>query len=160
MKKLFTNILVAVTGSDASIMAAKHAIVMAKSYHCKLNALYVVDTATIKQLTLSRIFIPAEGAEYEISLETNGHRYLRFVEELAHAKGIKIEKSIRKGAVYMEILRAAEEFKTDLIVMGGWESGRSSREIIGQAHREIMNNAKCSVLFVKDPNINQIYKSA
>jgi hypothetical protein len=42
--------------------------------------------------------------------------------------------------------------------MGAWEKDRSARDIIGQAHREIMINAKCSVLLVKEPEIDQIYK--
>ena len=158
MKPLFSNIVTAVTGTDASILAAKYAIVMAKTYHCKLTAVYVVDTATIKQLTMSKIFIQEEAAEYEKSLENNGHRYLGFVEELAHAKGVKIEKIMRKGAIYTEILHAADEKNADLILLGGWEKDTRSRDIIGHSHREIMANAKCSVILVKEPNIDQIYK--
>ena len=158
MKALISNIVTGITGSDASILAAKYAIVLAKLYHCKLSAVYVVDTATIKQLTLSKIFIQEESAEYEHSLEANGERYLSFVEELAHAKGVKIEKELRKGAVYTEILAFADEHNADLIVLGGWEKDRSARDIISHAHREIMVNAKCSVLLVKEPGIDQIYK--
>ena len=158
MKPLISNIVTAVTGSDASIMAAKYSIVMAKLYHCRLTAVYVVDTATIKQLTLSKIFILEESSEYEKSLEANGQRYLSFVEELAQAKGVKIEKEIRKGAVYTEILTAADERKADLIILGGWEKDRSARDIISHAHHEIMYNAKCSVLLVKDQGIDQMYK--
>jgi nucleotide-binding universal stress UspA family protein len=158
MKSPITNILTAVTGSDASIMAAKYAIILAKLYHCRLGVVYVVDTATIKQLTLSKIFIQTESSEYEKTLEANGQRYLSFVEELAEAKGVKADKVLRKGAVYTEILTAAEEREADLIVMGGWEKNRNALDIIGHAHREIMLNAKCSVLLVKDPGIDQLYK--
>jgi nucleotide-binding universal stress UspA family protein len=159
MKPLISNIVMAVTGSDASISAAKYAIVMAKAYRCHLNAVYVVDTATIKQLTLSKIFIQEESAEYENNLETNGERYLTFVSELAQAKGVKIDRHIRKGAVYTEILTVADEVKADLIILGGWEKDRNARDIISQAHREIMFNAKCSVLIVKETGIEQIYRS-
>ncbi|MDR1318396.1 MAG: universal stress protein [Treponema sp.] len=160
MKPLISNIVTVITGSDASILAAKYAIVMAKTYHCRLTAVYVVDIATIRQLTLSKIFIPEESIEYERSLEANGERYLSFVEELARAKGVKIERDIRKGAVYTEILTAADEKKADLIILGGWEKDRSARDIISHAHREIMVSAKCSVLLVKEPGIDQIYKQA
>jgi nucleotide-binding universal stress UspA family protein len=158
MKHLFNNILVAVSGTDSSILAAKYAIILSKYYQCKLSAVYVVDTATIKLLTLSKIFIHEEGAEYEKSLENNGNRYLTFVEELARAKDVKIEKILRKGAVSTEILHTADEHKTDLILLGGLEKDLKSKDIIGHAHREIMTNAKCSVLIVKEPNIDQIYK--
>jgi len=160
MKPFISNIITGITGSDASISAAKYAIVMAKNYHCRLTMVYVVDTATIKQLMLSKIFVQEESLEYERSLEANGERYLSFMEELANAKGVKIEKEIRKGAVYTEILTAAEERKADLIVMGGWEKDRSARDIIGHAHHEIMINAKCSVMVVKESNIDQIFKQA
>jgi nucleotide-binding universal stress UspA family protein len=160
MKPLISNIVTVITGSDASILAAKYAIVMSKFYRCRLTALYVVDTATIRQLTLSKIFIQEESQEYEKSLEANGERYLSFVEELARAKGVKVEREIRKGAVYTEVLAAADEIKADLIVLGGWEKDRSARDIISHAHREIMVNAKCSVLLVKEPGIDQIYKQA
>jgi nucleotide-binding universal stress UspA family protein len=160
MKPLISNIIAVITGSDASILAAKYAIVMSKINKCRLTALYVVDTATIRQLTLSKIFIQEESQEYEKSLESNGGRYLSFVEELARSKGVKIEREIRKGAVYTEVLTVADEKKADLIVLGGWEKDRSARDIISHSHREIMVNAKCSVLLVKEPAIDQIYKQA
>jgi len=160
LKPIISNIVTAVTGSDASILAAKYAIVLAKQHKCKLSAVYVVDTATIKQLTLSKIFIQEESTEYEKNLESNGERYLSFVEELAKAKGVKIEREVRRGAVYTEILATADEKKADLIVLGGWEKDRSARDIIGHFHREIMVNAKCSVLLVREPNVDLIYKQA
>jgi len=159
-KPLFSSLVVAISSSDSSILAAKYAIVMAKIYHCRVSAVYVVDTATIKQLTLSRIFIQEESQEYEKSLTANGERYLTFVEELATAKGVKIEKEIRRGAVYTEILAVADEKKADLIILGGWEKDRNPRDIISQSHRETMINAKCSVLVVKEPDIDHIYKQA
>jgi len=160
MKPFISSVITAVTGTDASILAAKYAIVLAKAYQCKLTAVYVVDTATIKQLTLSKIFIQEEAAEYEKSLENNGARYLAFVDELARAKGIKVEKVTRKGAIFTEILHVADEKNADLILLGGWEKDTKTRDIIGHSHREIMANAKCSVMLVKKPNIDQIYKHA
>ena len=160
IKPLFSSLVVAISGSDASILAAKYAIVMAKIYHCHVSAVYVVDTATIKQLTLSRIFIQEESQEYEKSLTANGERYLTFVDELAIAKGVKIEKEIRRGAVYTEILAVANEKKADLIILGGWEKDRNPRDIISHSHRETMVNSKCSILLVKEPEIDHIYKQA
>jgi nucleotide-binding universal stress UspA family protein len=159
-KPLFSDIVVVITGSDASILAAKYAIVMAKSYKCRLTAVYVVDTATIRQLTLSKIFIQEESLDYEKSLEANGERYLSFVEELARAKGVKVDREIRRGAVYTEILAAADEKHADCIVMGGWEKDRNPRDIFSHSHREITINAKCSVLYAKEPNIDQMYRQA
>jgi nucleotide-binding universal stress UspA family protein len=160
IKPVISHIVVVITGSDASILAAKYAIVMSKLYRCRMTAVYVVDTATIRQLTLSKIFIQEESLDYEKSLTANGERYLSFVEELARAKGVKIDREIRRGAVYTEILTVADDRKADLIILGGWEKDRSPRDIIGHSHREIMVNAKCSVLLVKEPGIDLMYKQA
>jgi nucleotide-binding universal stress UspA family protein len=159
MKSLFSNLVVAISGSDASIYAAKYGIIMAKQYKCRLTAVYVVDTATLKHLMMTRIFVQEESAEYERSLEANGSRYLSFIEELADAKGVKIVKELRRGAIFSEILSVADERKADCILLGGWEKERQSRDIISQSHRDILVNAGCSVLVVKEPNVDQLYKS-
>ena len=82
------------------------------------------------------------------------------MEELALAKEVKIEKEIRKGAVFTEILAAADEKKADLIILGAWQKDRKPDDIISYSHRNIMMNAKCSVLLVKEPMIDLIYKQA
>jgi nucleotide-binding universal stress UspA family protein len=152
MKQLLSNMIVVVEGSDASLLAAKYAIIMAKQCRASLTAVYVVDSATIRQLTMSKIFVEEESQEYEKRLEATGERYLSFVEELARAKGLKINRELRHGAVFSEVLKAAEERKAGLIILGGWEQNRSTHDI--------MANAKCSVLLVNEPDIDQLYKQA
>jgi nucleotide-binding universal stress UspA family protein len=160
MKPLFQTIVVAVSGSEASINASKYAIVMAKQYRCRLVAVNVIDTATLKELLLSRIFVEDESFEYERSLEENGQRYLNYVEELAGKKGVEIEKVMRKGAVFSEIIHTAEEREADLILLGGFEEKSGTRDILSRQLREILRNAKCSILVVKEPEVEFLYKKA
>ncbi|HQJ07192.1 MAG TPA: universal stress protein, partial [Spirochaetota bacterium] len=86
MKPLIKKILVAISGSDSSINAAKYSIMLAKTFKYDLNFLFVIDTSTLNDLLISRIFIQEESLEYEKNLESNGHRYLNYVEELAKSK--------------------------------------------------------------------------
>jgi nucleotide-binding universal stress UspA family protein len=160
MKALFQTVVVAVSGSEASINASKYAIVLAKQYRCRLVAVNVIDTATLKELLLSRIFVEEESFEYERSLEENGQRYLNYVEELAGRKGVAIEKVMRKGAVFSEIISAAEEKEADLIILGGFEEKSGTRDVLSRQRREILRNAKCSVLVVKEPDVEFLYKKA
>jgi nucleotide-binding universal stress UspA family protein len=121
----------------------------------------VVDTETIKQLTLNRIFIEEESREYEQSLEDNGKRYLSFVEEMAQAKGVKVETELRRGAIWSEVVASAEEKKIDVILLGGHDSeSGDEKEIISASYRSIMLNARCSVLIVKERLIEQLFKLA
>jgi len=158
MKALFQNIVVAVSGSETSINASKYAIAMAKLYHCKLIAVYVVDTATLKELLISKIFVEDESFEYEKSLEENGNRYLNYIEELANKKGVEVEKVLRKGAIFSEIIKAAEEMEADLIILGGFEEKGSYHDVLSRQHRDILKNSKCSILVVKEPDAEAIYK--
>jgi len=159
-KPLISNIIVAVNGSDASILAAEYAIVLAKENQCRLNAVYVVNEAAVRRLALNKLLAREESEEYENDLEATGKRYLHYVKELSDAKSVEVELEVRKGAVSTEILAAAEEKEADLIILGAWEKNKNPRDIITASYREIMTNAKCSVLLVKEPLIEQIYKFA
>jgi len=161
IKPLFQNILVMVNGTEASIHAVKYAILMARLYHCHVHAVYVVDTATIKQLTLNRIFIEEESREYEQSLEENGKRYLAYVDELGRAKGVKIQTELRRGAIWAEVIAAAEEKRIDAILMGSVEKdSNEQKEITSSTFRSVILNARCTVILVNEKMIEQLYKLA
>jgi len=160
IKPLFRNVLVMVNGTEASINAVRYAILMAKLYQCDVRAAYVVDTATIRQLSLNRIFVDDESREYERSLEQNGQRYLDFVVQLGKDKGVKIETELRRGAIWSEIVAVAEERKSDLILLGGSESSQSDKDVLSSTHKSVLVNARCSVLVVKEKAVEQLYKLA
>jgi len=157
MKKILDSIIVAISGSDASIHAAKYAIVMAKKSACSVVAVYVVDTASIKKLQMSKIFLPEESKTYEENLAQNGEKYLDFVVRLGQEKGITIQRELHRGAIYTEVLAAAEEHDVDCILLGGWEEGRSALDVICYAQKEILLKSNCSVLVVKEPGIDEIF---
>ena len=153
-KPLVSSIVAAISGSNASILAAKYAIVMAKQYKCRLCAVNVIDTNLVNELFLEKILVESEAAEYESFMESNGRRFLDFVVELAAAKGVKITTDLRRGAVFAEIICAANEHNSDLIILGGPQKERISSGI----HCEILPRAGCSILVSKDPNVDLKYR--
>jgi nucleotide-binding universal stress UspA family protein len=157
MKELLRTVVVAVSGSEASINAAKYAIALARGYRSRILAVYVVDTATLRELLMSRIFIDEESADYEKSLEQNGHRYLNYVAELAAKKGVQVEMILRRGAIPTEIVEVAEDNNAGLIVLGGFED-KGLRDTLSRQRREVVRLARCSVLIVKEPDIEAIFK--
>ena len=156
IKPLFNNILVVINGSEASIQAAQYGVLMARLYRCDMKAIYVVDTATLKELTISKFFVSEESSEYEKSLTEDGKRYLNYVENLAKAKGIKIETELRKGSVWSEVIAYADDSKTDLILLGEHKHIQS-KDVISSIYREIISHANCSVLVVKEKDIEKLY---
>ena len=161
MKKgLFERILLAVDGSDEAILASKLAIMLAKRMEASLTALYIVDTATIKELLLSRIFIDEESKEYETSLEENGKKYLHFVDELAVSKKLKIETVLERGSIYGKILEVGMEKRADLIVVGGRKRGAKqgeSRDLLTSEYARVLKEAQIPVLFAKGDEIEQSF---
>lgn len=165
-KPLFNRIVVAVNGSQTSIHAAMYGIIMAKTYHLDLKVVYVVDTATIKQLTLSKFFAADEREAYEANLTADGDRYLTYVGDLAKTKGVTAELELRKGAVWSEIITVADDYKADLILLGGKESDETyatggstvHRNVVSASRSEIIASAHCSVLVVKQKDIEQLFK--
>jgi len=157
MRELLQTVVVAVSGSEASINAAKYAIALARGYRSRVLAVYVVDTATLRELLLSRIFIEEESTDYEKSLEQNGHRYLNYIAELAAKKGVQVEMILRRGAISTEIVEVAEDNNAGLILLGGFED-KGLRDALSRQHREIMKNARCSILVVKEPDMESIFK--
>jgi nucleotide-binding universal stress UspA family protein len=164
-KSLFHRILVAVNGSQSSIHAAMYGIMMAKTYHLDLKVVYVVDIATIKQLTLSKFFASDEREAYEANLSSDGDRNLSYINDLANMKGVTAELELRKGAVWSEIITVADDYKADLILLGGKESsetyqgsGAVRHNVVSASRSEIIASAHCSVLVVKQKDIEQLFK--
>jgi len=160
IKPLFQKILVLINGSESSIHAAQYGILMSKLYRCSLKAIYVVDTATLKQLTLSKIFVAEESFEYEESLKADGMRYLEYVAELAMSKGVKIETELRFGGIWSETVAAADEAGMNLVLLGGVEKEVDGDDVLRETYRLILQNTPCSVLMVHEKQIEQLYKLA
>lgn len=158
IKPLFQNVLIVVNGSDTAISAAKYGILMAKLYRCNLKAIYVTDTATLKQLTMSKFFVLEESREYEQNLTADGERYLHYVQELGKSKGVKIETELKSGSIWSEVMNEADEMKADLILLGGRDTDSGRHDVLTSSYREILNHADCSVLVVHEKMIDQMFK--
>ena len=63
-REFFKRIIVAINGSESSIHAAMYGILMARCYNLKMKAVYVVDSATIKYLSLNKFLIDEEKYNY------------------------------------------------------------------------------------------------
>jgi len=149
MKGPFSKLLVLINGSESSVSAAKYSVALARAYGAQLLAVYVVDTASLRQLLLARIFVPEESDEYESRLEESGGRLLNYAKEIAGGAGVRMETKMLKGAVAGEVEKAADEFGADVILVGGWNQGSSVRDVLMDAYRELMRTASCPVIFVR-----------
>ncbi len=162
IKPLFQRVVVAYNGSRSSLHTVLYAIIMAKVYKCLIKVVSVVDVASIKYLTLQKFMVSGEGDAIASSLESDSVKNLDYVTSLAKSKGVKIETEIRKGAIWSEIVAAADEFKADLILLGGAKNldhlSSLSHDTISSQDSEIIGSAHCSVMVVREPYVEQKFK--
>ena len=166
LKPLLQKIVVAVNGSERSIHAAMYGILLAKQYKCELKAVFIVDTNALKFLTMNRVFIEDECQKYEMRLIDDGKRYLSYIERIAKEKGVKVETELKRGAIWSEVIKTAEDFSADLILLGGKEKSVNSSQTsiqhdkISLTNAEIIGSATCNVLVVHKPDIEKLFKIA
>ncbi|MBP3416710.1 MAG: universal stress protein [Spirochaetaceae bacterium] len=165
IKHLFQNILVVINASEASIQAAEYGILMAKLYRCNLKAVYVVDTASLNQLTLGKFLLAEESSLFEENLREDGKKYLAYVEKLGKDKNVTVTTELRSGAVWSEVILSADEMNAGLILLGCYDCSNgtdfsSNHDDASSSSKEIMAKANCSVLIVKEKMIDQLYRLA
>jgi len=157
---MFQRVLIVVDGSAAGVRAAKFSIMVARRTGAELFAISVVDTATIRELELSRIFVEEEGREYERSLEEDTKKHLHYIASLAESKKCHVETVLERGSVYGRIVEFAMEKEIDLIVIGG-EIGQDrggARDRASLEYLRVLREARQSVLFVKNPDVDVDFK--
>ena len=125
IKPLLRKLIVAVNGSEQSLSAAMYSIMLAMQYKCELKAVYVVDTATLKQLELSRFFIPEESARYKERLTEDGQKYLEYVKRLAEEMQVPLLGQI---PIVQSICESGDE---------GEPAAVNAETMTGQAFRQV-----------------------
>jgi nucleotide-binding universal stress UspA family protein len=71
-----------------------------------------------------------------------------------------VEYRVLDGAPAVEILEAARQVQCDLIVLGTHGHTGLERLVMGSVAEEVMRKAKCPVLTVKVPLINDLVSGA
>jgi len=90
-----------------------------------------------------------EGTEYKQALDEKANRILNHYKRAIEEKGVGgVRTMIREGHPADEILKAAEEEKVDMIVVGS-RGRRVSHLFMGSVSREVVNRAEVPVLVVK-----------
>ena len=161
-KSFFKKMIVAVNGHRSSVHSAMYAIMMARSYNIEIKFVYVVDTATVKYLSMNKFLVSDERYDYETRLKEDGERYLAYAQMLASSKGVKCQTELRSGGVFTELLRSADEFEADLILLGGNEKDENhhnlKKNVLSTDQSEVLAHSKCPVMIIQKPDIEKIFK--
>lgn len=123
--------------------AAHHALEYAVQLASKLGACVVVVHAWQLSAYASPSSDLAKGMERDLS------RDLTAAVKKGAMPGVKIEKQLRLGVPYVEIVEAAKDLGADMIVMG--TTGKTGLEhfLLGSVAERIVRTATCPVLTIR-----------
>lgn len=139
----FDRILLATDGSEPAILATQYAVTMAKTYGASIKAIYVDDG--VEQLQLPEETESDDVWEgYHPSIKGLG-----IAKVMAERNDVPVEIAIINGGIAKRIIKTAEEFDADLIVLG--ETGRTGLKRLGMGSiaETVLRGAPMPVLVCK-----------
>ncbi len=141
---VFTNILVAIDGSDAGQRAYVRAVEEAKVWNARLHVIYVVETGLFSSL-------PADNTVeimYQV-LEKEGNSVLEQAKKYAAEKGVTAITHMKQGHAGSEVVTLAEKEKADLIMIGSHGKSQADRILIGSASTYVVTHSKVTTMVVR-----------
>lgn len=137
------RILIAVDGSDHSLRALEHAQTLVHGHVLSVALIHVISGEAVGPVSLDEQVEPEDP-------EVRGERILS---DACHILGIDDSdvKQIKvRGNPVEEIVRAAEAFQADLVILGsrghsGWKGSP-----VGSVSQAVVRDGTCSVLVVKE----------
>jgi nucleotide-binding universal stress UspA family protein len=139
----FSTILCPVDFSDNSLLAAEYAVNLAEETDAQLRLLHVVS-------------MPPGLDELELTLKDVREQVeadrLQRLEHLIPAEApsyCTVQSAVRSGPVHQEILAAAAEQPSDLIVIGAHGRGAVDAAFFGSNAARVARAANCPVLVVR-----------
>jgi nucleotide-binding universal stress UspA family protein len=141
----FRRVLCALDFSSSSLKALEYAMTLAQQDYAEITLLHVLEA-------LPDFRLEAQGfdvARYRATLEADTLERLRHAVPEGARDWCKPEATVAHGKAHEEILRVAEERKSDLIVMG--VHGRKALDIMvfGSNTHHVIRGARCPVLTIR-----------
>lgn len=140
---VFARILIAVDGSPIAAHAADVGVELAKATGGQAAFVHVVDPALC--------FLPEGGVPAEeliAAAEQDGKRLLADFRQRAALDPPPLDFAL-VGKPAAEIVRAAQEWPAELIVIGSHGRGGVQRVLLGSVAEAVVRHAACPVLVVR-----------
>ena len=112
-------------------------------------AVAAVDTETLSMLVRRHILVDEEMAELDVELEASAERQLRMVVSHAKRAAVPVETVLLKGTIHSAILGEARKRRADLIVLSGFTSTMTRRDVLAKEKQYLVDEAPCPVVLVK-----------
>ena len=134
--------------SASSAYALQFAVSFAREFEAKLYLLHVIEDIA-QALYFDMLQTPPVG-DILGELERQARKELDKI--LADEPALPVERLLRRGVPFNEILRAARELKIDLLVMGTHGRTGLKHALFGSVAEKVVRKSPCPVLSVRHPD--------
>jgi nucleotide-binding universal stress UspA family protein len=145
----FERILCPVDHSDVSKRGLQNAVQLARVLKSELRVLSIVPPVPWAPPAGEMGLVEGAGVQHEFAWREEFERFLRGVD----FGQVRWNKELRKGVAAHEIITAAEEHPSDVIVMGSTGRSGLARVLMGSVTRRVLQQLPCSLLTVKHENV-------
>lgn len=135
------RILVAVDFGDTSGHAFDYALSLARVFKAKVLVFHILEDPVLYAATTDSSFPEA----YERVMQGN----LEKLVQCHGSEGVEVDSEMTSGSPYDEIIRKANEWEADLIVMGTHGRGPVKHILLGSVAEKVIRKAGCPVLTVR-----------
>jgi nucleotide-binding universal stress UspA family protein len=137
---IVTRVLIAIDGSDLALRAAQQGAALARALKAQVGLVCVVDPAT---LPVNDIGIPLDRTVADARLEADS-----FIAQARGPLGLAGDAPalIRVGSPGPQIVKAAREWKADLLVVGTHGRTGLTHLLLGSVAEYVVRRSECPVL--------------
>lgn len=138
---MFDKILIAYDGSDAAGKAFELALDLAAKYGAELKVLAVARPPEFGDEVETEAVVENSRKHY--------HHVLKPLRDRVGASGMQAHFDVEVGHPADHIVKAAEQWGAQLIVMGHRGQGWMGRWLVGSVAKQVMHHAPCAVLIAR-----------
>jgi nucleotide-binding universal stress UspA family protein len=150
---VFTNILVALDGSEISQIVLVQAVDQARIGNAKIQAIYIAETPQFNSLPVDQTFGMDTTFEMnrviEKEEELEGGVVLEKAKKYCADKGISLITHMKYGDAGSEIISLADQEKCDLIVIGSHGKSSIDRLLSGSVSSFVITHSKVTTMVVR-----------
>jgi len=138
------SIMVPIDFTENSRSALRFASELAKRFDATISAVHVIPDEEVAGVYIQKR-TPQRIKEIQKEVE---EEFKKFIPEDIESS-VQVQRLVRVGEPYVEILRQAKESAVDLIVMSTHGRSGISHTLLGSVAEKVVRKASCPVLTVK-----------
>jgi nucleotide-binding universal stress UspA family protein len=142
----YRRILVPIDFSEHSKRALTRAVALATTFNAELSLIFVVETAIYPaDFGFGQVTIPSVERE----MTERGEAELKKLVASHVGDAVKAQTIVVGGKPFLEIIKTAEEEKTDLIIIATHGHTGVEHILFGSTAEKVVRKAPCDVLVVR-----------